>query len=70
MALMCSKEGTSNVLSKAFGYYIEAVKFMAKIGFNHDLGDDEQWTYMGPNCSKVTMKDANEKVLKYCCEEE
>jgi hypothetical protein len=61
MALMWRKEGDAKQISVAFGYYIESIKFMAEHCFNLDV-KDEKWTYMGPNCSKVTVRDSSEQV--------
>lgn len=55
MALMWRKEAEAAVISKAFGYYIAAMKYMADNEFNLDV-EMEEWAYMGPNCSKVTVQ--------------
>jgi hypothetical protein len=63
MALMWRKEGTAEHISVAFGYYIESIKFMAKDDRDFNLDEKyEKWTYMGPNCSKVTVQDSSEQV--------
>jgi hypothetical protein len=61
MALLWRKEGHAKQISVAFGYYIESIKFMGKHDFNLDV-EDEKWTYMGPNCSKVTVRDSSKQV--------
>lgn len=61
MALMWRKEGDAKQISAAFGYYIESIKFMAENRLNLDE-DDEKWTYLGPNCSKVTVQDFSGQV--------
>ena len=63
MALMWRKEGDAATISRAFGFYISSIQFMAENNFNLDP-DDEKWVYMGPNCSKVTVQDSNGQVCE------
>jgi len=54
MALMWRREGKMQVLSQAFGYFISAVKVLTENNFHLPV-EGEEWNYMGPNCSKVTI---------------
>jgi len=57
MALLWRKGAGGKEISKAFGYFVAAIKYMADKGFKFDV-DHEAWEYMGPNCSKVTVRCA------------
>lgn len=54
MALLWRKEAAKEEISQAFGYFVAAIKYMADNEFNLDV-EEEEWEYMGPNCSKVTV---------------
>lgn len=54
MALLWRKEAAKKKISEAFGYFVAAIKYMADNEFNLNV-EDEEWEYMGPNCSKVTV---------------
>ena len=70
MALLWRKELSSRVeLSSVFGYYINAIKFLATAAVNPESEEakqlkvpEEGWDYLGPNCSKITFRDTNNEV--------
>ena len=70
MALLWRKELSSRVeLSSVFGYYINAIKFLATAAVNPESEETKQlkvpeegWDYLGPNCSKITFRDTNNEV--------
>jgi len=63
MALLWRAELESRIeLSEAFGYYMNGLVYLSKEGAKLTRNGDIVWEYLGPNCTKVAVKDTTEKV--------
>ena len=45
-------------ISDAFGGYVNSLRYFTQLDESHSLQLGEEWLYMGPNCAKVTLRDA------------
>ena len=60
IAMLWRKELSSlQRISDAFGGYVNSltVRYFTQLDESHSLQLGEEWVYMGPDCTKVTLRD-------------
>ena len=51
-------------ISEAFGGYVAALRYLAELDESHSKELGEEWHYLGPNCSKVTLSNMSSQLVR------